>query len=68
MKYAVELKKNGMYVTGHQPTWKNIAIKTAKKEAAKKEYDVFIIWHRSSDGQNGYLNPNGDHSITGVAF
>jgi len=29
---------------------------------------VFVEWYRKSDGQRGYLNPNGNHAITGVAW
>lgn len=68
MKYSVELHRDGMWHTGHMPTYKNIAIKTAKKEAAKGNYDVFVTWQRGSDGQTGYLNYNGDHCITGTAW
>jgi len=29
---------------------------------------IFVEWYRSTDGQHGYLNPSGDHAITGNAW
>lgn len=69
MKYNVEnLSESGEYsvVSGLS---KREAIKTAR-EAAEKYPDnsIFITWFRASDGQHGYLNPSGDHAITGQAW
>jgi hypothetical protein len=44
------------------------AIKTAKVEAQDKNNLVYITWFRSSDGQHGYYNSDGNHSITGKAW
>lgn len=43
------------------------AIKTAKQNA-DEDNRVYITWFRSSDGQHGYYNPNGDHAITGKSW
>jgi len=37
----------------------------ARKIAGKTENQVYIEWSRSSDNQHGYLNPDGNNSITG---
>jgi len=44
-----------------------LSLKTAKEKAKEyaKEEKVFVTWYRSSDSQQGYLNENGDHEITG---
>lgn len=48
---------------------KSTAIEAAKKYAAKyPNKQVYISWFRKSDGQRGYLNPSGDHAITGKAW
>lgn len=47
------------------------ATKTAREYAEKypkPQYQVFVSWHRSSDGQTGYLNSDGNHAITGEAW
>jgi hypothetical protein len=45
------------------------AIATARRVAAiNKDNFVFITWGRASDGQNGYLNPDGNYAITGKAW
>ena len=40
------------------------ALKAAKKYA-QDEQNVFVAFFRKADGQKGFLNPNGDHSIVG---
>lgn len=42
----------------------------AARRTAKLNTDnlVFITWGRASDGQNGYLNPDGNYAITGKAW
>jgi hypothetical protein len=45
----------------------------AKQEAAKRresgdDAQVYVKWHRKDDGQTGYVNPGGDHAITGRAW
>jgi hypothetical protein len=56
--------------TGTDESWpgltKRQAISLAKETAAfNPTCAVFIEWFRKSDGQRGYLNPSGDHEITG---
>lgn len=31
-------------------------------------YQVHVSWYRESDGQSGYLNPDGNHAITGESW
>jgi hypothetical protein len=48
---------------------KSAAIASAKKYAEQyPKKQVFISWFRKSDGQRGYLNPDGNHDITGKAW
>jgi len=59
--------------TGTDESWpgltKRQAISLAKETAAfNPTCAVFIEWFRKSDGQRGYLNPSGDHEITGHAW
>jgi hypothetical protein len=46
----------------------NLTQKEATKRAALFAADhdcVAVEWHRASDGQKGFLNQDGNHSITG---
>ena len=48
---------------------KKQAIALAKAAAAKyPDEAVFVSWGRASDGQQGYLNRDGNHAITGEAW
>lgn len=48
---------------------KSAAITAARKYAEKyPQKRIFISWFRGSDGQHGYLNPDGNHDITGEAW
>jgi len=31
-------------------------------------YHIYVTWFRKSDGQEGYLNPNGDHAFLGKTW
>ena len=63
MKYTVEVQADNVV---YQNLSKREAVKTAKEEAAKKALNgVFVHWYRKSDGQHGYLNPDGNHDCTG---
>jgi TATA-binding protein-associated factor Taf7 len=47
-----------------------VAMGLAKQEAAKRresgdDAQVYVKWYRADDGQRGYVNPGGDHAITG---
>lgn len=47
------------------------AAKVAREYVEKypqPQYQVFVSWYRSSDGQHGYLNSDGNHAITGQAW
>ncbi len=42
------------------------ALKAAHTMAARHPgLQVYVSWYRESDGQGGFLNPGGDHDITG---
>jgi len=43
------------------------AIKTAKANSDEDKH-IYITWYRASDGQKGYYNPNGDHTINGQSW
>jgi hypothetical protein len=68
MKYNIEINKGGQMVGGYEDLKQKEATEIAKREAAKQENEyneIYITWSRASDGQRGYLNPGGDHEITG---
>jgi len=59
MKYTVEYE-NGQAESG-----------LTKIEAvlkAKNSTNTFISWFRKTDLQKGFLNPNGNHEITGIIW
>lgn len=69
MKYSVVVKENGMTISETNGCTKAEAKRIAKIEAAdNKDAQVFVTWLRSSDGQHGYLNSDGNHAITGTAW
>ena len=68
MKYEVIIKHNGMDVASYPGLSEEESVQTAKKEASNKDCQVFVKWYRPSDGQHGYLNPDGNHAITGKAW
>lgn len=43
------------------------AIKTAKQNADDNK-QIFITWFRAKDGQHGYYNSDGNHSIMGKSW
>lgn len=66
LKYEVIVK----HQTGddyHPSLSKRAAVKLAK-ELTQDGNQVYISWYRSSDGQHGYLNPGGNHAITGYPW
>jgi hypothetical protein len=66
MTYEVEIQNKGMYAPD---CTKKEAIALAQEFAQDKtNCGVYISWFRASDGQHGYLNPNGAHAITGQAW
>lgn len=70
MKYTVEVtsKKNGQPVADYPNCSQREAKRIAKQEAEDINNLVFISWFRAVDGQHGYLNPDGNHAITGTAW
>jgi len=38
------------------------------KRYAKEGSEVYVKWYRYQDGQNGYLNRDGNHEITGYKW
>ena len=48
---------------------KDEAVAAATKAALEyPSQEVFVSWSRASDGQRGYLNQDGNHSVTGQAW
>lgn len=50
-----------------------VAMGIAKREAEKlrasgSDARVYVTWYRPDDGQEGYVNPDGNHAITGKAW
>jgi hypothetical protein len=71
MKYTVEIKNNGQTVADYENLPQKEAERVAKIEAGKpenKNNQVFVTFFRSSDGQHGYLNSDGNHDIGGQAW
>lgn len=73
MNYNVEVCEYvpSNVIAGEQVKGKKVAMKTAREYAEKypkPQYQVFVSWMRSSDGQHGYLNSDGNHAITGEAW
>jgi len=66
MKYTVEVTKHGETIESEWVNGQRNAKATAREYAAQyPDHQIYVTWFRSSDGQHGYLNPNGDHDITG---
>ena len=62
-KYSVKVNGDTLY---HDLS-KTQAISIAKQEAEAGN-QVFVTWFRKSDGQQGHLNSDGNHDITGTAW
>lgn len=71
MKYGVFTLTPGQpeYYRGHGLS-KRQAVRLAKELADTSDKDtlVFVEWSRASDGQRGFLNPDGNHSVTGESW
>jgi hypothetical protein len=66
---VIRITQDGEEITiGHGATKK--AAEALALEAAAKHPDdqYYITWYRKSDGQHGYLNPDGNHAITGQSW
>lgn len=72
MKYTVTMQTElGKPVATTPNLSKTKAVKEARRMAADPATAnnlVFITWFRKSDGQHGYLNPDGNHDITGKSW
>jgi len=64
MKYTVELSRNGVVNAEYRNMSETAAIKAAEEERGHGN-DIYITWYRKSDGMHGFLNPDGNHSISG---
>ena len=67
MRYSVELINEFGPTAEYCNVSKKEAIKAARKESSEGR-KVFVCWFRSSDGQKGYLNPDGDHAVMGESW
>ena len=72
MKYTVNIiDASGRTICYTPDCTQRQAITVACGDAAtypQPQYKVYISWYRKSDGQRGYLNPDGNHAITGSAW
>lgn len=70
MKYDVEMYNDvGELIGGYQGLTQKAAEKTANDLAEKyPQNQVYVTWFRASDYQHGYLNPDGNHDMTGEAY
>ena len=71
MKYAIERTSIGGSETIEVGLSLHQALHNAAKQAAKNKgqiYQIYVVWYRESDGQHGYVNPDGNHSINGKPF
>jgi hypothetical protein len=63
MRYSVSI---GESCVGSDLT-KKAAIKAATESGVSNQ-NVFVSWFRDSDGQKGFLNPDGSHAVTGISW
>ena len=68
MKYTVIVKIAGIVNSATPNLGRKAAEKLARDEKERSNGKVFITWFRASDQQHGYLNPDGNHAITGKAW
>jgi hypothetical protein len=70
MKYSVDrYPKTGESINIAWDMSKKAATAEAKRAAGEYPNDkIYVSWHRSTDGQHGYLNRDGSHAITGAAW
>lgn len=63
MRYSVSI---GESCVGSDLT-KKTAIRAATESGVSNQ-NVFVSWFRDSDGQKGFLNPDGSHAVTGISW
>lgn len=68
MKYSVEEYKDGQMITSTNDCTVSQARSIATRTARNETIQVYVTWYRKADGQHGYLNPDGNHAITGKAW
>jgi len=68
MKYTINTYDVDVLVDSIPDCTRKEVAKLAQAAAQRKGCRVYVEWYRKSDGQHGYLNPDGDHAITGVAW
>jgi hypothetical protein len=68
--YTVFTKtRNGLLTQDNYPHLnKRRAIITATQLKQFTSNQIFISFFRDSDGQTGFLNPDGSHTITGTSW
>jgi len=66
MNYSVTAEKEMTTIEKTTVSGSKVAEKAALEMCKKYPgHRVFVSWFRASDGQTGYLNPGGNHGITG---
>jgi len=69
LKYTVTAKDEGRTINVAHDLSKSSAEKLAREWTTEyPQCQVYVSWFRPSDGQHGYINPGGDHAITGKAW
>lgn len=66
MKYSIIAEsKMGELTREANEISKNEIKKYVNDWKGQGEKFIYVTWFRKADGQIGYLNPNGNHEITG---
>lgn len=66
MKYQVNVYDEGSYITGYNDiSGRDVPGAVNDLASQHPRSRIYVEWSRKSDGQHGYLNPDGDHDITG---
>lgn len=69
MEYSVLITMQGTTMESIGGLTEKEAIELAKEKKLDLDgHAVYVQWFRASDGQKGYLNPDGNSSITGEAW
>lgn len=71
IKYYVEIQQETGFIDYRPLTARTDTARinqTAKIAKANPDCHVFCAFERSTDGQHGYLNRDGNHDITGRAY
>lgn len=69
MEYTISLGQNGIEDYALKCETEKEAIEEVREmvenDGKNLSGNVYISWFRESDGQQGFLNPNGNHEIIG---